>query len=48
MLRMRLRKAAMNSGREQPHVAGKADQVDIVLTKAGDQVRIVFGARAAF
>ena len=36
------------SGREQAHVAGEADEVDVMLAKAGDEVGVVVGARAAF
>ena len=33
--------------REQAHVSGEADEVDVVLAQAGDDFRIVLGALAA-
>jgi hypothetical protein len=36
------------SGREQAHVAGEADEVDFVLVKAGDEICIVVGAGPPF
>ena len=34
--------------REQAHVAGEADEVDVVFAQAGDEVGVVVGAGAAF
>ena len=33
--------------REQPHVAGQADQIDMVLAQAGEHIGVVLGAGAA-
>ena len=33
---------------EQTHVAGEADEIDVVFAQAGDQVGVVLGAGAAF
>jgi len=35
-------------GREQAHVAGQADEVDLVITEAGDEVGVVGFAGTAF
>jgi len=35
-------------GREHTHVTGEADEVDVVLAEAGDEVRVVGFAGAAF
>ena len=36
------------AGREQAHVTGEDDEVDVVFAKAGDQIGVVVGAGAAF
>ena len=36
------------AGREQAHVAGETDEVDLVFAKAADEVAIVLGAGPAF
>ena len=36
------------AGREQAHVTGEADEVDVVSADAGNQVGVVLGAGAAF
>jgi len=42
-----IRKGCDESRREQTHVAGETDEVDIVLAQTSDKVGVVFGSRAA-
>ena len=43
-----LRKLLHEPGREQPHVAGEANEIDIILLQRGSQVAVVLFARLAF
>ena len=44
---MRWGKARTNSRGQQPHVAGETDQIDLMGLEAGDDLGIMFGARAS-
>ena len=48
MLRMRIGKGGDKLRREQAHVTGQADQIDVVRLEAGDHIGVVLGALAAF
>ncbi len=41
-------KGGDEAGGKQAHIAGEADQIDLVLAEAGDEVGVVVGAGAAF
>jgi len=43
-----LRKLLHEPGREQPHVSGQADEIDVVLREGGDDFAVVFFAGLAF